>query len=103
MDWYSMTNSAIEQEIGKRIKKERLKRNMTQLELGRKTGLSRVSISKIESGKGSSLSSILEILRMLNLLHFLDNLFPSSELSPLEILKIQNKEVRHRARRSTKP
>ncbi|OQX73582.1 MAG: hypothetical protein B6D64_13720 [Bacteroidetes bacterium 4484_276] len=92
MDWYSMTTKGIEIEIGQRIKERRIKKNMTQLELAKKTGLSRVSISKIESGNGVGFSSLIEILRMLDLLQNLEQLFPPPELSPLEILKIQGKK-----------
>ena len=92
MDWYAMTTKRIEIEIGQRIKERRIKKNVTQLELAKKTGLSRVSISKIESGSGVGFSSLLEILRMLDLLQNLDQLFPPLEVSPLEILKIQGKK-----------
>jgi len=101
MDWHPMTTKGIEIEIGLRIKNARLKKNMTQLALAKKTGLSRVSISKIERGNGVSLSSLIEILRMLDLLQNLEQLFPPSELSPLEILKIQRKK-RKRASSSKK-
>lgn len=92
MDWYAMTNKRIGFEIGQRIKRTRIKRNITQLELANKTGLSRVAISKIERGYGANLSSLIEILRMLDILHNLEYLFPKDELSPLELIKIQGKK-----------
>lgn len=92
MDWYSMTNNRIELEIGKRIKGHRLKRNITQLELANKTGLSRVSISKIERGKGSTLSSLIEILRMLDLLQNIERLIPEIEISPIELIRLKNEK-----------
>lgn len=92
MDWYSMTNNRIELEIGLKIKHNRLKMNLTQLELANKTGLSRVSISKIERGKGAKLTSIIEILRMLHLLQNLEFLFPEDEISPIELIKLKKKK-----------
>jgi putative transcriptional regulator len=89
MDWYSMTNNRIELEIGLKIKHNRLKRNLTQLELANKTGMSRVSISKIERGKGVTLTSLIEILRMLHLLQNLEFLFPEDEISPIELIKLK--------------
>jgi transcriptional regulator with XRE-family HTH domain len=96
MDWYSMTNQKIEEEIGQRIQKVRLNRNMTQLELAKKSGLSRVAISRIEGGKGANLSSLIEILRVLDLLQNVDTLLPTLRFSPLELLKLQ-KSTRKRA------
>lgn len=96
MDWYSLTNQRIEQEIGQRIQKARLKKNMTQLELAQKSGLSRVAISRIERGLGANLSSLIEILRVLDLLQNVDTLIPSLQFSPLELLG-QQKSIRRRA------
>jgi len=92
MDWYSMTNNRIELEIGLKIKHYRLKRNLTQLELANKTGISRVSISKIERGKGATLASLIEILRMLHVLQNLEFLFPEDEISPIELIKLKKKK-----------
>ncbi len=92
MDWYSMTNNRIELEIGLKIKNHRLKRNLTQLELANKTGMSRVSISKIERGKGTTLTSLIEILRMLHILQNLELLFPKDEVSPIELIKLKKKK-----------
>ncbi len=96
MDWYAMTNQAIEAEIGQRIKMMRLKKNMTQDKLARKSGLSRVAISRIERGQGSTLSSLVKILRALNLLQNIEELTPPRQLSPLEILR-HSESLRKRA------
>jgi len=82
-----MTNQRIERDIGQRIRMVRLKKNMTQMELAHKSGLSRVTISRIERGQGVTLSSLIEILRVLDLLQNLEMLIPPRQLSPLEILK----------------
>lgn len=92
MDWYALTNNRIELEIGLRIKQHRIKRNLTQLELAVKAGMSRVAISNIERGKGVNLSSLIEILRALNLLDKLEFLFPEDEISPIELIKLKGKK-----------
>jgi transcriptional regulator with XRE-family HTH domain len=97
MDWYSMTDIAVEQEIGARVQKERLKQNITQSRLAKLTGLSRVTISLFETGKGSSLSSFVQIIRALQKLENLDSLLPTTEYSPVEILRMQEKGTRQRA------
>jgi len=97
MDWYSLTNHKIEELLGKRLKQQRLQYNLTQNELSAKTGISRVSISKIERGSGANLSSILEIMRALHILDNIENLVPEQEISPIEMIKLKNKSKKQRA------
>ncbi|MBQ6782550.1 MAG: helix-turn-helix transcriptional regulator [Acholeplasmatales bacterium] len=47
----SYDNSDIELEIGRTIKKKRLEKNMSQIELSRLTSITQSNISKIEKGK----------------------------------------------------
>ncbi len=91
MDWYELTNKRIEIEVGLRIKQHRIKKNLTQLELATKAGLSRVAISKIERGNGVNLSSLIEILRNLDLLQNIAYVFPEEEISPIELVKLKGK------------
>ncbi len=97
MDWYSLTNTRIETIIGERIKNLRLAYNLTQNELALRTGISRVSISKIERGMGVNLSSLIEIMRGLRVLENLDHLIPEQEISPIEMIKLKNQSLRKRA------
>lgn len=97
MDWYSLTNTRIETIIGERIKKLRLDYNISQKDLAKKVGISRVSISKIESGKGVNLSSLIEIMRGLRVLENIEKLIPEPEISPIEMIKLKNKSKKKRA------
>jgi transcriptional regulator with XRE-family HTH domain len=97
MDWYALTNSRIEHIIGQRIKQLRLDYNITQKELATKTGMSRVSISKIERGKGANLSSLIQIMRGLRVLENIEHLIPEQEISPIEMIRLKNKSKKKRA------
>ena len=97
MDWYSLTNARIEIEVGERLKKLRLEYNITQNNLAKKTGLSRVSISKIERGMGVNLSSLIEIMRGLRVLENIEYLIPEQEISPIEMIRLKNKTKKKRA------
>jgi transcriptional regulator with XRE-family HTH domain len=97
MDWYSLTNTRIETIIGERLKKQRLEYNITQNDLAKKTGISRVSISKIERGMGANLSSLIELMRGLRLLENIEQLIPEQEISPIELIKLKNKTKKKRA------
>lgn len=53
--------------IGAMIRAERLRRGMTQDELGERVGVGKAQISKIESGKGLTVKTISKVLDALDL------------------------------------
>ena len=53
--------------IGALIRDERVRRGMTQEELGAKVGVGKAQISKIESGKGLTIKTVTKVLDALNL------------------------------------
>jgi HTH-type transcriptional regulator/antitoxin HipB len=51
--------------VGEALKKVRLKKNLTQEQLGKLIGVQKAQISKIENGKNLTLSTIVKVLRAL--------------------------------------
>jgi len=103
MDYYSLSDSALEEEIGDRIKSLRLRKNITQKDLSESTRLSINAIKSLEAGR-SKISTLIVVLRELGALEQLDNFIPAVSISPLQLAKMQGK-VRTRAsgNRSKKP
>ena len=95
MDFYSLTDKTIEDELGHRIKSLRLRKNITQKELATATTLSINAIKSLESGRGK-LSTIIAVLRELQALEGLDSFIPESSISPLQLAKLDGK-TRQRA------
>jgi len=95
--------AAILLEIGRRIQQERLNQNLSQAELSRKAGVSRKTMTNLETGEGCSLVTLLSVLRGLGRLDQLDTFLPDPGISPIELAKLQGK-VRKRAtgKRKTK-
>lgn len=91
MDFYSLSDKAIEDELGGRIKALRLRKNITQKELAEATTLSLNSIKALESGR-AKLSTIIAVLRELGALEQLNNFIPEPSISPLQLAKMQGKE-----------
>jgi len=86
-----MSNEAIRQEIGKRLQRERLNQNITQEQLSNKAGISRRTLVAAEKGEGTSLETLIRILRGLGLLEQLDQFLPRPELSPIQLAKLKGK------------
>ena len=98
MDFYAMTDTGIGEEIGHRIKRLRLRKNMTQVELSKATKLSLNAIKSLEGGKGK-LSSIIGILRELHALDNLNNFIPDIQISPLQQAQMGKQRERASGRR----
>jgi transcriptional regulator with XRE-family HTH domain len=90
MDLYSLSDKAIEQELGNRIRALRLRKNVTQKELAEATTLSLNTIKAIESGRGK-LSTVIAILRELGALDQLDNFIPEPSVSPIQLARMKGK------------
>lgn len=98
-DIYELTDNAIMAQIGLKLKEERVARNISQKELARTCGLSMFSISQIENGHNTSLLSLIMILRALERLDILNDLFAEKQLSPVAyseaMKKMQMNERKH--------
>ena len=92
MDWNILSNVAIVQEIGKRVKAYRLKKKFSQQELADRAGISIFTIAQIEHGKPVSIAMLVPVLRVLWLLDNLETLLPEIGISPVEMLKLKGKQ-----------
>ncbi|MFH2092901.1 MAG: helix-turn-helix transcriptional regulator [Pseudomonadota bacterium] len=90
-DYYSMTDKAISEELGQRLKALRLRKNWSQEELVKFTGLSNKAVQNAEKGT-STLLTYIKILRPLKGLDQLESLFPESSISPMQKLKMKGKQ-----------
>ena len=78
-----LTNPQIEQELGKRLKDHRLDLNLSQEQVATRSGLSRRTVTAIENGEGSTLTTLIAILRALNALDTLESFLPDPGISPM--------------------
>jgi transcriptional regulator with XRE-family HTH domain len=91
MNWNSLSNSAIIEEVGKRLKEYRFQRQLTQQELAEPAGINMISIKQNEKGKAVTLTVFLSVLRVLRLLDNLELFIPEIGISPIELLKLKGK------------
>jgi transcriptional regulator with XRE-family HTH domain len=97
IDWVQLSDAAIVAQIGNFIKHIRLQQNKTQTVLAKLAGLNRWTIGQIENGESINLTSLIQILRALDVLHVLDKFEVVDEISPLAYAKLKKKQ-RERAR-----
>jgi transcriptional regulator with XRE-family HTH domain len=97
-----LTDDAVLAEIGKRIARYRIDSRMTQAELAEQAGVSKRTVERIEAGASVQFSTIIRILRVLDLLQGLDQMIPEPVPRPLDLLK-QKGKLRQRASSSKPP
>lgn len=91
-DWVQMSDKAILIQIGNYIKHIRLQQNIKQSQLAVKAGLNRWTISQIENGESVTLSSLIQILRALDLLYILNAFEIKEIISPLEYARMKKQQ-----------
>ena len=100
MDWAYNSDRGLSKIIGGFIKHHRLNQNRTQSEVSEAAGISRSTLSLLERGEKVMLSSLICVLRVLDLLYIMDVFKIEEEISPIEYSKLQKKAKRQRSRSS---
>lgn len=92
MDFRVMSDKAILEELGARLRRQRLNQDITQKELAEKAAVSRTVIQKMEQGEEVVVAGLIRVMRALNLLDQLDNFLPDPGISPIQLARLQGKE-----------
>jgi len=100
MDYYSMSDRAILREIGGRLRRRRLDKNLTQQALADMAGLSRTTVSDLERGAPAGMLTLVRVLRALGGLEELGAFLPEPGLSPLELARMKGRERQRASRQS---
>src|SRR5437762_2530449 len=87
-----LTDDAVLAELGNRLARTRLERNLTQHQLADEAGVGRRAIQRIEAGQSVHATNLIRVLRALDLLDALERLVPEPVASPVERLKLRGKE-----------
>jgi len=93
MNFEPMTDKAITAEIGRRIEQMRLEQNLTQQQLAKEIGISRVSYRNLVNGAGK-FENIIAVLRVLGRIDLVEQFVPETTFSPMEQLKLKGKQRR---------
>jgi transcriptional regulator with XRE-family HTH domain len=92
--WGELSDSALQAVIGQFIQETRLQQNKNQKQVANAAGINRSTLSQIENGGGGTILSLLQILRVLDQLHFLDYFQVQPKVSPIQLAKLEQKKRR---------
>ena len=91
-EFKSMSDGAILQVLGDRLRQERLNQNLTQERLAELSGVSVTVIKRAEGGKGCTLGNFIRILRSLGKLDHLDLFLPEPGPSPIALARMAGRK-----------
>ena len=97
-DWAAMSDKALAESIGTFVRHHRMGQNKTQDELANADGISRSTLSLLERGETVTVSTLIQVLRVLDQLEVFNAFEVRETISPLALAK-QQKEKRQRARK----
>ncbi|HEX3855834.1 MAG TPA: helix-turn-helix transcriptional regulator [Verrucomicrobiae bacterium] len=88
-----VTDKAILAELGERLTRIRLERNLTQVQLAREAGVAKSTVQRLEAGAvATQLSGFIRVCRVLGLMERFDWLIPEPVPSPVAQLKLAGKK-----------
>lgn len=84
---HTSTTEEILQEVGRRLRANRLQQNRTLAEVAEHAGLRPLTVQQAELGRGSTLESFIRILRALGRVDALEAFLPEPLVSPLDLAR----------------
>jgi len=85
--------------FGEQVQALRLSKNLDQITTAEKAGISEKALRNLEAGRGSTVESLLRVLKALDSLEGLELLAPRPSVSPLALLR--SSKARQRIRHSS--
>lgn len=82
-----MSDKRILAELGERLSARRIDLRLTQAALARQAGVSKRTVERVENGASTQTTSLIRLLRALELLDGLQQLLPPGRTRPMDLLK----------------
>lgn len=101
-NWDIKSDKAIIEDIGKFIQSHRLNQNKSQEFIASEAGISRSTLSLMERGEKVRIDSLIQVLRVLDLLYVFNSFNNKKDISPLEYAKLKKKEKKRASAKNTK-
>lgn len=96
-----LSDEAIHELIGTRLRRERLDRNLTTVEVAERAGIAERTVRAVEEGRPFTTTTLLSMLRAYGLLSRIEALFPEPGPSPIQLAERQGEPRRRASRRGT--
>jgi len=88
----TMNDAILLTELGKRLEQIRLERGTTQDTLAERAGIGKRTLERLEAGESVQITSLLRVLRELELLEGIETWLPEPAPRPMDLLRLQGKK-----------
>jgi transcriptional regulator with XRE-family HTH domain len=95
--------SELEVELGEQVRALRIRKNLDQRVLAERAGVALNAVKNLESGRGSTVGSLVEVLRVLGRADWISTLSPRVSISPLQMLTTKAPRKRVSPKRTKRP
>ncbi|MCD6597787.1 MAG: helix-turn-helix domain-containing protein [Bacteroidales bacterium] len=92
IEWVEMSDKSLIETIGNFIQSHRLNQNKSQDQVAAAAGISRSTLSLLERGEKVRIDSLIQVLRVLDLLYIMDVFKIQDQISPIEYAKLKKKQ-----------
>lgn len=82
-----MTANELQAELGAQIRRIRIRQDMDQRETAEKAGVSERAVRGLETGTGSTLRTLVLVLKALNAIDNIQAIAPQASVSPMALLR----------------
>src|SRR5580698_6785273 len=90
----------VQARLGEQVRQLRISKDLSQISAAEKAGISERAMKDLEAGRGSTVETLLRVLKALDSLAGIDLIVPKPTVSPLAVLR--HAKPRQRVRRSGK-
>lgn len=87
-----LIDQAILRQLGERLMRVRLERNLAQAELAIEAGVSKRTVERMEAGGATQLVNLVRVCRALGLVEGFETLIPEPVPSPVAQLKLRGRQ-----------
>ncbi len=98
-----MSDKALAGQIAAFVKHHRLEQNKSQEQLANSAGISRSTLSLLERGETVTLATLIQVLRVLDLLHIMEVFTVQQSISPLALAKLERNKRQRAGGRKLNP
>lgn len=99
MEDFKNSSDELEQQLGQGIRRTRLLRNLDRETLANQAGVSLSALKNLESGKGSTMHTLVRVVRALGKAEWFRLLAPAVTINPLSMVKGQGERQRASAKK----
>lgn len=92
LKWESMSDKSLMETIGNFIQFHRLSKNKSQVLVADAAGISRSTLSLLERGEKVRMDTLIQVLRVLDLLYIMDVFKVQNQISPVEYARLKKKQ-----------